>query len=283
MDQLWYDEEESEHQRPKRIIPILQSEDNPLQGSLLPLTALEVDEFFKFQLSSPLAPPPSISDVSCIEKESAMRVPDMDGCLVDTCHITPTDESDLLVMNPDYQEEGRADGQDKDETLVADLISHVHSQAVCCAEIPLLRSFVSSGQHGFLPVSETECVDSGNLTGSVNISPILYNTFTFPYNNLNYYYFKNEAAESVSRFCHVGCSMEYTKAHELKASTRTHRREKRYKCKWLGCPWKFNRSDELTRHYRRHTGIRPFKCNKCHRTFARSDHLLVHIKRQHSY
>ena len=189
-------------------------------------------------------------------------------------------------MNPEYQEEGMVDVQGVyDESLVSGFISNVNSQAVCCTEIPLLPSFVSPRRHGVLPLpafSGIDRVDSGDLTGSVNQSPILYNTFAFPYNHLNYC-FQKETGKQVNRLNHVGRSIKYMKASELKASTTTRAGEKRYKCKWLGCLWNFNRSDELTRHYRTHTGIRPFKCNKCHRTFPRSDHLSIHIKRHHSY
>ncbi|KFO53713.1 Krueppel-like factor 8, partial [Corvus brachyrhynchos] len=46
--------------------------------------------------------------------------------------------------------------------------------------------------------------------------------------------------------------------------------EKPYKCTWEGCTWKFARSDELTRHFRKHTGINPFRCSDCDRSFSRS-------------
>lgn len=55
--------------------------------------------------------------------------------------------------------------------------------------------------------------------------------------------------------------------------------EKPYKCTWEGCTWKFARSDELTRHFRKHTGIKPFQCPDCDRSFSRSDHLALHRKR----
>ena len=33
------------------------------------------------------------------------------------------------------------------------------------------------------------------------------------------------------------------------------------------------------RHNRKHTGTKPFKCHLCHRSFSRSDHLALHMKR----
>lgn len=55
--------------------------------------------------------------------------------------------------------------------------------------------------------------------------------------------------------------------------------EKPYECLWEGCAWRFARSDELTRHTRKHTGHRPFSCRLCQRSFSRSDHLGLHMKR----
>ncbi len=49
----------------------------------------------------------------------------------------------------------------------------------------------------------------------------------------------------------------------------------------LICGSKFAHSDKLVAHSFAHTGIKPFNCPSCPRTFTRNERMRDHIKRYH--
>lgn len=75
-----------------------------------------------------------------------------------------------------------------------------------------------------------------------------------------------------------GCAKVYRKASNLQIHERIHTGHKPYVCDVEGCTWSFPRSDELRRHKRKHTGERPYLCPRCHKDFARADHLKQHSR-----
>lgn len=54
-----------------------------------------------------------------------------------------------------------------------------------------------------------------------------------------------------------------------------------FKCKYPGCGSMFKKSCNLRDHFRKHTGMRPFSCQFCHKTFTQSGNLGRHLKNVH--
>jgi len=54
-----------------------------------------------------------------------------------------------------------------------------------------------------------------------------------------------------------------------------------FKCRYPNCGSVFKKSCNLRDHFRKHTGMRPFKCPFCHKTFTQSGNLGRHLKNVH--
>ena len=54
-----------------------------------------------------------------------------------------------------------------------------------------------------------------------------------------------------------------------------------FKCRYPACGSVFKKSCNLRDHFRKHTGLRPFKCPFCQKTFTQSGNLGRHLKNVH--
>lgn len=85
---------------------------------------------------------------------------------------------------------------------------------------------------------------------------------------------------------HDHCLREISETEEkprirAKAKQNAIRRKHCFACDWIGCGFSTNRKSRLKAHSNYHSGIRPFKCGKCEKTFVGNESLKTHLKCVH--
>ena len=129
-------------------------------------------------------------------------------------------------------------------------------------------------------VSRISSLESKKLSNKVNSTPLL-NTETVRHKTKSNLRFSRSDGPRPYRCQFDSCTRTYRKRSHLIFHQRIHTGEKPFLCRWKGCDMTFRRNDELKRHHRRHTGERPYKCWYCLRTFSRSDHRILHVRKIH--
>ena len=82
---------------------------------------------------------------------------------------------------------------------------------------------------------------------------------------------------AISDHCKI-CKKVFLDIEQVEKHTETHS-IKLYHCEW--CKSSFKSQSLLVRHERIHTGIRPFGCTECDKTFSRKDGLKTHRVKKH--
>jgi len=91
---------------------------------------------------------------------------------------------------------------------------------------------------------------------------------------------KSKSIDGGPEECRV-CNKTFESHNDLQIHVRDNHfhagSEKPYRCPDIGCAAAFRRISHLHRHVLIHTGEKPFSCGVCQKSFARNDHLTMHM------